>query len=74
MNLFWSVTLIDLKGETRRVFLRNFAVLCGLMLLLFIIMPDMMKQIFSLYNGLGILPIFIIMLIISAMPKRKRGR
>ncbi len=55
-------------------FLRNQALLAVLVVILFIVVPDIMKQVFGLYNGLGILPIFIILVIIAALPRKDRQR
>jgi len=56
-----------------RDFLRNLALLAVIGIVLFVAFPDMMRQIFGLYNGLGILPIFVLMVIVAAIPKRKRS-
>ena len=55
-------------------FLINLGILIGLGLIIFILYPDIVKQIFGLYNGLGILPVFILMVILAALPRRKRRR
>lgn len=55
-------------------FLKNLAMLVALGVVLFIIAPDIMRQIFGLYGGLGILPIFILLVILAALPRRKRRR
>ena len=55
-----------------RDFLRNLAILVVLLIGLLILFPDMMSQVSGLMGGLGILPFFIIMLVVSAIPKRKR--
>ena len=53
-------------------FLINLGILLGLGLIIFILFPDIVKQIFGLYNGLGILPVFILMVIFAALPRKKR--
>ena len=55
-------------------FLRNLAFLVGVGVVLFIVAPDAMKGVFQVYNGLGILPIFILLVVIAALPSRKRSR
>jgi hypothetical protein len=55
-------------------FLINLGILIGLGIIIFILYPDIVKQIFGLYNGLGILPVFILMVIFAAPPRRKRRR
>ena len=55
-------------------FLINLGVLLGLGLIIFILFPDIVKQIFGIYNGLGILPMFILMVILAALPRRKKRR
>jgi uncharacterized membrane protein YccC len=54
-------------------FLRNLVLLLIIGLVLFIIFPDMMNQVFQLYAAfLG--PIAILILIVAALPRRKRKR
>jgi len=55
-----------------RDFLRNLAILVVIFIGFMVLFPDMMNQVGGLMGGLGILPLFIIMVIISAIPKRKR--
>ena len=55
-------------------FLRNLALLIVLAVVLFVVAPDMMRQVFGLFNGLGILPIFLLMVVIAALPGGKRLR
>jgi len=55
-------------------FLRNLALLAVLGAILFIVAPDMMRQVLGLYNGLRILPIFILLVILAALPRRNRRR
>ena len=57
-----------------RSFLQNLALLAGLVLLLFIVFPDIMKQVIGIYNGLGILPIVILAIILAALPRKRRRR
>jgi hypothetical protein len=57
-----------------RDFLFNLTILAVLGLAIFIAFPSVMKQIFGVYQGLGILPIFIIAVIISALPRRSKRR
>ena len=57
-----------------RSFLQNLALLAGLVLLLFIVFPDVMKQVIGIYNGLGFLPIIILVIIVAALPRKRRRR
>ena len=53
-------------------FLINLGILFGLGLIIFILFPDIVKQIFGLYNGLGILPVFILMVILRRAATKKK--
>ena len=55
-----------------RDFLFNLLLLLGLVFFLYIIAPDMMKQVTQLFGGLGLLPIIIVLVLLSAIPKRRR--
>lgn len=55
-------------------FLRNLLLLAVIGIVLFMVAPDTMAQIFQLYQGLGILTVFILVLIIAALPRRRRRR
>jgi asparagine N-glycosylation enzyme membrane subunit Stt3 len=55
-------------------FLRNLGILIIIGIVLFVLFPEIMRGILGLYDGLGILPIFILLVIVSALPKRKRRR
>ncbi len=55
-------------------FLRNLAFWVVVGVMLFVVAPDIMKGVFGIYNGLGILPIFILLVIIAALPRRYRQR
>jgi hypothetical protein len=55
-------------------FLRNLAYLVALGVILLIVFPGIMKQVFSIYNGLGILPVIVILVILAALPAGKRRR
>jgi len=57
-----------------RDFIFNLALFLVLAVVLYLIAPDIMGNIVGLYNGLGILPIFIIMMILAALPRRYRRR
>jgi len=51
----------------------NLAFLIGLGVLLLILFPDMMKQVFQLFGGLfG--PAVILLLIVAALPRKRRSR
>jgi asparagine N-glycosylation enzyme membrane subunit Stt3 len=55
-------------------FLRNLGILIIIGVVFFVLFPEIMRGILGLYDGLGILPIFILLIIVSALPKRKRRR
>lgn len=55
-------------------FLRNLALLVFLGIVVFLLFPDMMKGVFGVYNGLGILPVVVILVFLAALPRRKRRR
>jgi hypothetical protein len=57
-----------------RDFLFNLAGLVVIGLVLFLLFPDITKSILQLYNGLGILPIFVLTVIVAALPRRRRRR
>jgi hypothetical protein len=57
-----------------RDFLLNLAGLVLIGLVLFLLFPDISKGILQVYNGLGILPIFLLMVVLAALPRRKRRR
>jgi hypothetical protein len=52
-------------------FLRNLALLIVISLLLLVLFPDMMRQVFQLYGALfG--PIAIIIIMFAALPRKRR--
>lgn len=53
-------------------FLRNLGLLLVIGMFLYILFPDMMKQIFQLYGAL-LGPVAIVAVIVTALP-RKKGR
>jgi asparagine N-glycosylation enzyme membrane subunit Stt3 len=55
-------------------FLRNLGILIIIGVVFFVLFPEIMRGILGLYDGLGILPIFILLIIVSALPRRKRRR
>lgn len=57
-----------------RDFLFNLSVLLVFGLVFFLLFPDISKGILQVYNGLGILPIFLLMVVLAALPRRKRRR
>jgi hypothetical protein len=61
-------------GEIMKAFLTNLIVLVIIGIVLFVLFPEIVRGILGLYDGLGILPIFILLIIVSALPKRKRRR
>ena len=57
-----------------RSFLRNLALLAFLGIVVFLLFPDMMKGVLEVYNGLGLLPVVIVLVILAALPRRKQRR
>jgi len=55
-------------------FLRNLSILIVIFIALFILFPGMMGQVFGLYNSLGILPVFVLFIILAALPRSSRRR
>jgi len=56
-----------------KTFLRNLSFLFLFGSILFIIAPDMMKQVFQLYGALfG--PLVIVIIIVTALPRKKREK
>jgi hypothetical protein len=60
--------------ENMRGFLFNLVLISGIVIALFFVMPDIMKQVVGVYNGMGILGIFIAMIVVAAIPGKSRGR
>jgi hypothetical protein len=54
--------------------LLNLAILAVIGIVLFALFPDIMRQVLGLYDGLGILPVMVILFILAALPKRKRRK
>jgi hypothetical protein len=50
----------------------NLLILLGIIFILFILQPDMMKQIIQVYGAIGILPAMLILIVLAALPKRRR--
>jgi len=55
-------------------FLFNLAILAVISIVLFALFPDIMRQVLGLYDGLGILPVMVILVILAALPKRRRRK
>jgi len=55
-------------------FLRNLALLVVLGFVIFLLFPDMMKGVLGVYNGLGLLPVMAVLVILAALPRKKRRR
>ena len=53
-----------------RLFLRNWAILTLIMLALVITFPEIMRQIFGTFHGLGIVPVCMAMVILALLPGR----
>jgi hypothetical protein len=66
--------MLELDGGKMRSFLRNLALLAFLGIVVFLLFPDMMKGILGVYNGLGLLPVAIVLVILAALPRRKQRR
>ena len=56
-----------------REFLRNWVFLTLITLILVIAFPDLMRQILGTFNGLGIVPVSIAMVILALLPGRLSG-
>lgn len=53
--------------------LRNLAILIGILIVIYMISPDIMGQVFELFGSLfG--PLAIVALIVFALPRRRRSR
>jgi len=61
------------QTEFLKDLLRNLAFLIGIGVVLYIIAPDMMRQVFQLY-GMLFGPIAILLVIVAALPRKKRGK
>jgi hypothetical protein len=55
-----------------RNFLINLALLGLIGVVLYFIAPDMMREILGVYNGLGIIPVMMILVILAALPRKRR--
>ena len=55
-------------------FLINLALLAILAFAMFLFFPDIMKGVLGLYNGLGILPAVVVLVILAALPRKSRRR
>ena len=54
-------------------FLRNVAILAVIAIVLLIVAPDMMSQVYGVFGALG--PTFVLLFIIgAALPRRRRSR
>ena len=66
------------KGDKSKImefaknFLRNLVLLGGIGLVLFIVFPDMMSQIFELYGALFGPGLVLLVIIVAALPRRNR--
>ena len=54
-------------------FLRNCAILFVIGVVLFLVAPQMMSQVFGVYGALGV-PFVLLFIIMAALPRRKRYR
>ena len=57
-----------------RAFSQNLILLAGLFLILYLMFPQVINQVVALFGGVGILVPFIILVILSALPARKKRR
>ena len=55
-------------------FIKNLAFLAIIGVVLFIAAPDMMKQVFELYDGLFGPTIIIFLIVVAALPRKRRSR
>lgn len=55
-------------------FFRNLVILALLAIVVFLVFPDIMREILGLFNGLGILALFVLMVFLSALPRKSRRR
>ena len=55
-------------------FIKNLAFLAIIGVVLFIAAPDMMKQVFELYDGLFGPTIIILLIVVAALPRKRRSR
>jgi hypothetical protein len=55
-----------------RNFLVNLALLGLIGVVLYFIAPDIMRGVLGIYNGLGIIPVMIILVILAALPQKRR--
>ena len=55
-------------------FIKNLAFLAIIGVVLFIAAPDMMKQVFELYDGLFGPTITIFLIVVAALPRKRRSR
>jgi hypothetical protein len=61
-------------GRSMKDFLFNLAILTVIGIVFFALFPDIMRQVLGLYDGPGILPVIVILVILAALPKRKRRK
>jgi len=57
-------------------FLINLAVLIGLGILLLILFPDLMRQVYQLFGGLFAPAVILLLILVAALPRkgRRKGR
>jgi len=53
-------------------FLTNLLIIAAIGVVLFIVAPDMMKQVFQLYGGLFGPIVIVLLIIVAALPRRRR--
>jgi hypothetical protein len=68
-----DVDKLEKKMEFLKGFLRNLGLLLIIGLVLFVLFPEIMKQIFQLYGAL-LGPVAIFVVIVAALPRKKRGK
>ncbi|MEW5868516.1 MAG: hypothetical protein AB1894_04520 [Chloroflexota bacterium] len=62
-----------MKTQFIKDFIRNLVILAILGIVLFVLFPDIMRQVFELYSAL-LGPIAILVVVVAALPQKKRKR
>jgi hypothetical protein len=73
IDFYLDVDKQEKKMEFLKGFFRNLGLLLIIGLVLFVLFPEIMKQIFQLY-GVLLGPIAIIVVIVAALPRKKQGK
>jgi len=62
----------NMKEKFIRDFIRNLILLAFIALIIFLMFPQMMSRVASIYGGLGILVPFILLIVLLALPAKKK--